>query len=46
MPPLHGWRRALFGEKALALKHGELGLSVRKGRVTVAQTQSEESSVV
>src|SRR5215217_8116794 len=34
--PLHGWRRSLFGDKALALKHGELGLSVRKGRVTVS----------
>src|SRR5215210_7479943 len=35
VPPLHGWRRQLFGDKALALKHGELGLSVRKGRVTL-----------
>ncbi|MGO4571455.1 ribonuclease D [Microvirga sp. 2TAF3] len=35
VPPLHGWRRALFGEKALALKGGELGLAVRKNRVFV-----------
>src|ERR671910_119094 len=33
VPPLHGWRRQLFGEKALAVKHGKLGLSVNKGRV-------------
>jgi ribonuclease D len=42
--PLHGWRRQLFGEKALALKHGELGLSVNKGRVVVTPTQVEESA--
>jgi ribonuclease D len=33
--PLKGWRRGLFGEKALALKSGRLGLSVQKSRVTV-----------
>jgi ribonuclease D len=26
VPALHGWRRELFGEDALALKHGRLGL--------------------
>ena len=30
---LHGWRRELFGEAALALKHGKLALAVEKGRV-------------
>ncbi|MDQ8729904.1 ribonuclease D [Bradyrhizobium sp. LHD-71] len=30
---LHGWRRELFGEAALALKHGSLALAVEKGRV-------------
>jgi ribonuclease D len=30
---LHGWRRALFGEGALALKHGRLSLGIEKGRV-------------
>jgi ribonuclease D len=33
VPALHGWRRELFGEKAIALKHGKLALSVEKGRV-------------
>jgi ribonuclease D len=32
---LAGWRRTLFGEKALALKAGEIGLSVNGGRVVV-----------
>jgi ribonuclease D len=26
VPALHGWRRELFGEDALKLKHGRLGL--------------------
>jgi ribonuclease D len=33
IPAMKGWRRELFGEKALALKHGRLALSVDKGRV-------------
>jgi ribonuclease D len=33
VPALKGWRRELFGEKALALKHGKLALAVEKGRV-------------
>ncbi len=33
VPALHGWRRELFGESALALKHGQLALAVDKGRV-------------
>src|SRR6201993_1773019 len=30
---LHGWRREMFGEAALALKHGKLALAIEKGRV-------------
>lgn len=30
---LHGWRRELFGEAALALKNGRLALAMEKGRV-------------
>ena len=33
VPALKGWRRELFGENALALKHGKLALAVEKGRV-------------
>lgn len=35
--PLQGWRRELFGDKALALKAGRLGLALQKGRVTVTE---------
>jgi ribonuclease D len=37
VPALAGWRRELFGEKALALKHGKLSLAIEKGRVTVVE---------
>jgi ribonuclease D len=33
VPAMKGWRRELFGEKALALKHGKLSLAIEKGRV-------------
>jgi ribonuclease D len=33
VPALHGWRRELFGEKALALKQGRLSLALEQGRV-------------
>jgi ribonuclease D len=35
VPSLHGWRRSLFGEKALALKNGQLGLVLERSRVIV-----------
>lgn len=35
VPALQGWRRGVFGEKALALKNGQLGLRIVRGRVTV-----------
>src|SRR5215469_7525627 len=37
VPALTGWRRELFGEKALALKHGKLALAMESGRVTVVE---------
>jgi ribonuclease D len=37
VPALTGWRRELFGEKALALKHGKLALTMEKGRVAVVE---------
>jgi ribonuclease D len=33
VPALKGWRRELFGDRALALKHGKLALAVENGRV-------------
>src|SRR5712692_5781543 len=37
VPALSGWRRDLFGEKALALKHGRLSLSIESGRVVAVE---------
>src|ERR1700693_6070926 len=37
VPALKGWRRELFGDKALALKHGQLALAVDKGRVVTVE---------
>ncbi|UMY17068.1 ribonuclease D [Methylobacterium organophilum] len=37
VPLLHGWRRTLFGEKALALKAGRLALSTERGKVVVRE---------
>jgi ribonuclease D len=33
VPALKGWRRKLFGEKALAIKHGKIGLAAAKSGV-------------
>lgn len=32
---LQGWRREVFGDKAMALKNGALGLRIQRGRVVV-----------
>jgi len=37
IPALKGWRRELLGEKALALKHGRLALSVDNGKVITVE---------
>jgi ribonuclease D len=37
VPALSGWRRELFGEKALALKRGRLSLAIEKGRVVAVE---------
>ncbi len=38
VPALHGWRREMFGERALALKRGRLALSIERGRVVARET--------
>jgi len=35
VPALSGWRREIFGKDALALKHGELALTVRRNRISL-----------
>jgi ribonuclease D len=37
VPALAGWRRELFGERALALKHGRLALAVEHNRVVAVE---------
>jgi ribonuclease D len=37
VPALTGWRRELFGERALALKHGKLSLAIERGRVVAVE---------
>ena len=37
VPALAGWRRELFGEKALALKRGELALAIERGKVAAVE---------
>lgn len=36
VPALTGWRRTIFGEAALDLKHGRLALTITDGRVSLA----------
>lgn len=38
VPALHGWRRQVFGEKALALKHGRMALAIVAKRVIAVPT--------
>jgi ribonuclease D len=38
-PALQGWRREIFGEKALKLKHGEFGLAIKGKKVTISELQ-------
>ena len=39
VPALSGWRRELFGDKALALKHGRLALAVEHNRVVAVERE-------
>jgi len=40
VPALHGWRRELFGEKALALKRGRLALAIERNRVVTVTREA------
>jgi ribonuclease D len=39
VPALSGWRRELFGNKALALKQGRLSLAIENGRVVMLERE-------
>jgi ribonuclease D len=36
---LRGWRREMFGDRAIALKRGQLALAVEKGRVIMVDRE-------
>src|SRR5258708_39629883 len=38
---LHGWRREIFGNDALALKHGRIALSMRSKRIVMMRLGEE-----
>ena len=38
VPALRGWRRELFGDDALALKHGQIALAIDGNRVSTVPT--------
>jgi ribonuclease D len=37
VPAMHGWRRAIFGELALQLKHGNAMIGMEKGRARIVK---------
>jgi ribonuclease D len=37
VPAQHGWRFDVFGKDALALKHGKLALSIKRGNVVLTE---------
>ena len=41
VPALHGWRREVFGEDALALKAGRLVLAAEKNRIRLVRLEPE-----
>ena len=44
VPALRGWRRDLFGKRALALKHGRLALAVDGNGIAVIKTPAAKTS--
>jgi ribonuclease D len=46
VPALSGWRRDLFGLKALELKHGRLALTLENGRVIALEWQENAEPAV
>jgi ribonuclease D len=43
VPALHGWRRELFGERAIALKQGRLSLAIECGRVVAMEQTTDDA---
>ena len=45
VPALQGWRRKLFGERALQLKRGDLALTVEHGKVVALEWREGDPAV-
>jgi ribonuclease D len=45
VPALKGWRRTLFGARALELKQGRLALTVERGKVVTLEWKDQEAPV-
>ena len=45
VPPLHGWRRELFGEQALKLKRGDISLRLDGRRVTIVSLDEAKPAI-
>lgn len=41
VPAMHGWRREIFGEAALKLKRGEIGLKLTRGAVEIVAFEGQ-----
>ena len=36
---LQGWRRQIFGDAALDLKHGKLAIAIKKGKIVLTPVE-------
>src|SRR5690606_16999693 len=41
VPAMHGWRREVFGERAISLVRGEIALKFHKRRIAVFETPDQ-----
>ena len=41
IPALKGWRRKVFGEAALDLKHGKIAIGLKRGKIDVIPTGAQ-----
>jgi ribonuclease D len=46
VPALQGWRRDLFGARAIELKHGRLALTVENGKVVTLEWRDAEEPAI
>ena len=44
MPAIKGWRRTVFGEDALRLRNGEIGLQLAGDQVAIVESKPPEEA--